>query len=245
MLRAILIDDESNALKMLTLTLNKYCPEVIIVEKSNDPFEGLELVQQNDFDILFLDIQMPGMTGFQLLKKLDNINFEVIFITAYDQYAIEAFKFNASNYLLKPIDENDLIKAIDKVKVSLQSEQNKIADLLNKINNEQDINSYRISIPFADGLEFVNVMDIIYCKSESNYTHIYLKDNTQRLVSKTMKYIESKLPPSLFFRAHNSYIVNLKFVKKYFRKDGSYLEMVNGDVIRLSRNKKDEILDLL
>ncbi len=245
MIRAILIDDEPNALKMLELSLTRHCPEIRIVAKTNNPQEGLKIVQNTEFEILFLDIQMPGLTGFQLLKKLEVIDFEIVFITAYDQYALDAFKVNASNYLLKPIDENTLLKAIDKIKKLKQTEQDEISELLNKINTEQDLNNYRISIPFSDGLEFINVMNILYCKSESNYTHIYLFDNTKRLVSKTMKSIESKLPKALFYRAHNSYLVNLKFVKKYHRKDGSYLEMINGDEIRLSRNKKDKILDLL
>lgn len=244
-LKAIIVDDELNALKLLKISLNKYCPEISIIASTQNPIEAIDIIEQNEFDILFLDIQMPKLTGFQLLKKLDNINFSVIFTTAYDQYAIEAFKINASNYLLKPIDAEDLKNAVHKVREQKQTEESLLLEMLKNIKNNSEFNDFRISVPFNKGIEFIKVKDIIYCKSDNNYTHIYLNDGTNRFISKTLKIIENKLPKQMFYRPHNSYVINLNYVTKFYKSEGGYLEMSNGDEIKIARNKKEDIINLL
>ena len=244
-LKAIIVDDEFNALKLLKITLNKYCPQIEIVGSTQSPVEAIELIKQTEFDILFLDIQMPKLTGFQLLKKLEIINFDIIFTTAYDQYAIEAFKINASNYLLKPINVEDLKNAVQKVIEQKQTEETVLLEMLKNIKASNEFNDVRISIPFNKGIEFLKVKDIIYCKSDNNYTHIYLSDGTSRFISKTLKIIENKLPKPMFYRPHNSFVINLDYVTKFYKSDGGYLEMSNGDKIRIARNKKDDIINLL
>ena len=244
-LKAIIVDDEFNALKLLKITLNKYCPQIEIVGSTQSPVEAIELIKKTEFDILFLDIQMPKLTGFQILKKIEIINFDIIFTTAYDQYAIEAFKINASNYLLKPINVEDLKSAVQKVIKQKQTEETVLLEMLNNIKVSNEFNEARISIPFNKGIEFLKAKDIIYCKSDNNYTHIYLSDGTSRFISKTLKIIENKLPKPMFYRPHNSYVVNLDYVTKFYKSDGGYLEMSNGDKIRIARNKKDDIINLL
>ncbi len=244
-LKAIIVDDEFNALKLLKITLNKYCPQIEIVGSTQSPVEAIELIKKTEFDILFLDIQMPKLTGFQILKKIEIINFDIIFTTAYDQYAIEAFKINASNYLLKPINVEDLKSAVQKVIKQKQTEETVLLEMLKNIKASNEFNDIRINIPFNKGIEFLKVKDIIYCKSDNNYTHIYLSDGTSRFISKTLKIIENKLPKPMFYRPHNSYVVNLDYVTKFYKSDGGYLEMSNGDKIRIARNKKDDIINLL
>jgi len=244
-LKAIIVDDELNAIKLLKITLEKFCPDVEILNSTQSPLEALKIIDNSKFDILFLDIQMPELTGFQMLKRINNIDFDVIFTTAYDQYAIEAFKINASNYLLKPVDVNDLRNAIDRIKKQKKSEENLLVEMLNNINSKNEFDEYRISVPFNKGIEFLNIKDIIYCRAENNYTHIYLTDGTKRLIAKTLKTIEIKLPQQIFYRAHNSYIVNLKHILKFYRSDGGFIEMSNGDQIRIARNKRSDILNLL
>jgi two-component system LytT family response regulator len=179
------------------------------------------------------------------LKKIENINFDVIFTTAYDQYAIEAFKINASNYLLKPIDVEDLKNAIQKVIEQKQAEETAMINMLKNIQSNSDFKDFRISIPFNKGIEFLKAKDIIYCKSDNNYTYIFLSDGTSRFISKTLKIIENKLPKPMFYRPHNSFVVNLDYVTKFYKSDGGYLEMSNGDKIRIARNKKEDIINLL
>ncbi len=244
-LKAIIVDDEKNAIKMLRMILDKYCPDIEILDSFSNPRKAVETISKTQFDILFLDIQMPRMTGFQLLKSLDDIDFDVVFTTAYDQYAIEAFKVNAANYLLKPIDEEDLKLSVKRIRDKRNTEESKIIRMLSNIHSSNELSQFRISVPFNKGIEFIKVRDIVYCKSDNNYTNIYLTDGTSRLVSKTLKSIEIKLPEQLFYRPHNSYVINLEHVEKYYRSDGGYLSMINGKRISIARSKKDEILKFL
>jgi len=243
--KVILVDDELNAIKMLKMTLEENCPDIEIIKTFQEPDKAIDYIKNTSFDILFLDIQMPEMTGFQMLERFDCIDFDVVFTTSHDEFAIEAFKVNASNYLLKPIDEVELANAITKIKRIKEKEHDSLLKLLQNFDAQNDFKNFRIGIPFHEGKEFININDIVYCKSDNNYTYIYLSDKTNRLVSKSLKYFEKALPTKLFYRPHNSYIINLNFVSKYYRSDGGYIEMNNGDIIKISRNKKDAILNLL
>ncbi len=244
-LKAIIVDDELNAIKMLKMLLDENCSDVEVIKTFQDPGEAINYIKSTSFDILFLDVQMPEMTGFQMLKKFDCIDFEIVFTTSHDEFAIEAFRINAANYLLKPVDEEELVNAIENIKKIKDKEHNYLLKLLSNFNPQNEFNNSKISIPFATGKEFLNTNEIIYCKSDNNYTDIYLTDSTTRLVSKGLKYFEKELPSQMFYRPHNSYLINLNFVSKYHRNDGGYIEMINGDIIRISRNKKDDILNLL
>ena len=244
-LKSIIVDDELNAIKMLKISLEENCPDVEVIKSFQDPVEAISFIKNTSFDILFLDVQMPEMTGFQMLKTFECIDFEVVFTTSHDEFAIDAFRVNAANYLLKPVDEVELVNAIEHIKKIKDKEHNYLLKLLNNFNPKNEFNNAKISIPFATGKEFLNANEIIYCKSDNNYTNVYLTDSTTRLVSKGLIYFEKVLPSQMFFRSHNSYLINLNFVSKYHRNDGGYIEMINGDMIKISRNKKDDILILL
>ncbi|MFC0603644.1 LytR/AlgR family response regulator transcription factor [Winogradskyella pulchriflava] len=243
-IRALLIDDEPMALRSLERMLLKHCPEINVIGKTINPEEAVTLINDKKPDVLFLDIAMPRLDGFELLEQIDYKNAQVIFITAYDEYALQAFKTAAADYLLKPIDKEELIQAVNKVAQLLDTDttQNYIADLferLQKTNNK--ISS--IGLPTMEGLDFVKTDTIIYCHSDGNYTEIFLNDKRKILVTRKIKYIEEKLDAAQFVRVHNSYLVNLNHVEKYIKGRGGTLIMVNGDSIPVSVRKKNDFLD--
>ena len=236
MASVIIVDDELNALKMLELELNQSFSDLEIIGTFQNPLDALSVIQKEQPDILFVDIEMPNLNGFDLVRELDIKNTQVIFVTAYSQYAIQAIKANALDYLLKPLDSNELILAVNKALVNLQDNvQNKLEDILVKLDTtNKDI----IKIPTSNGYAFLEKKSIIYCQSDSNYTHIYTMDK-EFLVSKTLKFIQSLLPKEDFLRVHNSYLVNVSHIKEYSRKDGGYVIMSNGKNLRVSNSKKD------
>lgn len=245
-LKAVIIDDEVSAVRVLNALVQKYCPQVSIVSTFNDPVEGLEFLKNSEIDLLFLDIEMPRLAGFELLQSLEEgYSFEVIFTTAYDQYAMDAIKVEARDYLMKPVDEEDLIKAVQKVEDKKRLQKQDLESIVSKINSAGTHQNDKIAIPFLEGLEFIPVRDIIFCLAENNYTQIFLSDNTKRIVSKNLKEIEKLMPAETFFRVHNSYLINLNYVHKYVRTDGGYLVMTNGERVKISRSKKDLLLNKL
>lgn len=240
---AILIDDEPMALTSMERMLAKYCPQVEIVGKTINPEEGVKLINQTKPDVLFLDIAMPKMDGFTLLKQIEDTNVQVIFITAYDEYALQAFKTAAADYLLKPVDKDELIQAVDKVSQLLESDttQNYIANLFESLQNNK--NNTSIGLPTMEGLDFVKTDTIIYCHSDGNYTEIFLDDKRKFLVTRKIKFMEEKLDASQFVRVHNSYLINLNYVEKYIKGRGGTVIMTNGDSIPVSVRKKNDFLD--
>lgn len=238
MLKTILVDDERHCLKILSTLLTRHCPDVHISGQFQNPLEALAAIQADIPDLLFLDIEMPRLNGFELIKQLGEINFDIIFTTAFDRYAIKAFKVSACDYLLKPIDEDELVKAVEKVLAKRHGASEQMAFLLELIHSEMGDRVRKIAVPSSKGLDFVQVNEIMYCVSDGNYTEIKLHPAARKVVSRTLKEIQEMLPPGKFLRVHNSYLVNMDFVEQYIRTDGGYLVMSNGDKVKVSRQKK-------
>jgi two-component system, LytTR family, response regulator len=245
-IRTILIDDELSCTETLEIELEMYCPQVEILTTCNSAADGLSKIVALRPDLVFLDIEMPWMNGFELLQQLNQINFEVIFVTAYDQFALKAFKFSAVDYLLKPIKKEDLIAAIGKVeqRIAKNLSTEHIEAMLSNIQFLQ--NEFQsIAIPTADGIEFIPVENIIYCASDNNYTYIHKMEGTPLLLSKTLKEVESMFDAHSFLRIHQSYLINLKHLRKYVRGAGGYVIMSDGKDLPVSRSKKEELLHKL
>ncbi|HSV09993.1 MAG TPA: LytTR family DNA-binding domain-containing protein [Hanamia sp.] len=244
---AFIIDDELQSRNFLHKMLQQYFPEIIIAGHASNVEEGLEGIKEYEPDIVFLDIQMKGETGFDLLNKLDKIDFSLIFTTAYGQYAIKAFRFNAIDYLLKPIITDELVQAVNKVKErnpvqSASKEQ--VEQLYQDIKNPHKIHD-NIAVPTNEGFIVIPLNEIVYCHASSNYTQFYLTDKKCILSSYTLKQYDEILTQQSFFRAHRSYLINLAHVKMYRRGEGGEIVMSNGHEIELSRTHKDEFLHLL
>lgn len=243
MLKAVLVDDEEKSRENLKILLEDFCKNVEVMALAKSVDEGIEAIENFRPDILFLDIQMQKETGFDLLKKIQKIDFEIIFTTAHSEYAIDAIKFAAVDYLLKPIDINDLKQAVRRVekKLSNSNMKEQFEALLH--NFRQDSNeTYKLAIPSSDGLLFINIKEIIYCEAESNYTKIHMKDGKSHIVSKTLKDYENMLINHHFFRVHHAYLINTKEIKKYIRGDGGYVIMNNDVSIDVSKRKKEAFL---
>lgn len=243
-MKAILVDDEKNALEMLEWMLRKNCPEVEILAMCNSPLEGVEKIKSLKPDLIFLDIEMPQLNGFDLLDRLGKHESDVIFTTAYNQFAIKAFKICALDYLLKPIDPDDLKSAVQKA----MNKKNKVSaeqlELLMSYIKPEKPKSKRVALTASDHLIFVETDKIIYCESDSNYTIFFLTTGEKVMVSKTLKDVEEILEGSDFFRVHASYLINMKHVSKFTRGDGGYVVMSNNQHITVSRKKKEEFFEM-
>ena len=242
MIKAIIIDDEKHCIVTLNHLLTQL-DNVEVVAVTQDSTQAKKLIEQYHPNLVFLDIEMPEMNGFDVINQFENPKFKVIFTTAYDQYALKALRLNALDYLLKPIDKKDIVEALEKYQnqeliISKDQVQN-----LHFFNNGKMQDT--IALSTQQGLLFVKIDDIMYLEADSCYTHIVMNDKTKHLASKTMATFEEVLlDNSLFFRAHKSHIVNLKFIKQYIRGEGGELIMQDGSYIALSRNKKQEFLSL-
>jgi len=240
-MKAVIIDDEKHCSESLVYLIKKYCRHQINECLSfNDPIEGLQYLEKNNTDILFLDIEMPTLSGFNLLKELKEPKPEIVFTTAYDEFGIKAIKVSAIDYLLKPIDRDELTLAIEKAGVRIKEKSQNQDIVLEKIFPYQNFG--KISIPTSEGFEFLETNDIIYCKSDSNYTEFILKDN-KLLVSRTLKDIETQLKTFHFIRIHHSYLINANHIKKYSRGTGGSVVMSNKDVLPVSRSRKNDLLN--
>jgi two-component system LytT family response regulator len=240
MIRTVILDDEKHCIESLRLDLTKYCPEVDIVAACTSSKEGLQAIKKHKPDLVFLDIEMPWMNGFELLDLLQPVDFDVIFVTAYDSYALKAFRVSAVDYLLKPISKDDLISAVQRVlKKVNESGTERIQALLDDYFTRQHQN--RITIPEKDGYQFLDIPSILYAESDGNYSRIHIKDKPALFISMTLKDFEQKVAGNNFCRVHHSYLVNLDNVDKYVRSDGGYLVMKNGAIVPVSRAKKSEL----
>lgn len=242
MLHAILIDDEENSLSALKEKLQAHCPQVNITALCNSAANGMDAINSLHPDLVFLDIEMPVTNGFVMLQQLQYKNFELIFTTAYDHYAIKAIRYSALDYLVKPIEIDELKAAVAKAeeKRSHSYPNPQIELLLEQLVSKK--RSYtRIAIPSTEGLQFLKVEDIIYLEANTNYTHIFC-GSKKYIVSRTMKDFEELLPPGIFLRIHNSYIINKNFVEKYIRGEGGQVMLSNGVTLDVSKRKKSEFL---
>jgi two-component system LytT family response regulator len=246
MIKALIIDDEKHCSDNLQWQLKQYCPEVEVATVCMNAEKGLAEIYKQQPQLVFLDVEMPGMTGFEMLEKLSDINFDIIFTTAFNQYAIRAIRFGALDYLVKPIDKDELRSAIDNhLKRNQHNSFNQLNALLTHIKKSNDLSFQKIALPTIHGYELVPLNNIMYCESKSNYTNIYLNNNQQILVSKTLKDIEELLNMQPFFRLHNSYLVNLQYAIRYIKGEGGSLVLNNDITIPVSRNKKEELLRLI
>jgi two-component system, LytTR family, response regulator len=243
MAKAILIDDEIHCLDTLNILLTEYCPEVEIIDQCNSAKKGLLAIEKQKPDLIFLDIEMPVMNGFELLEQFKEINFSVIFTTSYDQYAIKAIRFSALDYLLKPIDPKELIVAVRKIaaqKNSPATEQ--FLMLIDQLKNKRS-GFLKIAVPTSQGFELLPVEQILRCEADDNYTHIHTKNKTRITACRTLKEIEEQLNDFDFFiRVHHSYIVNLNEINKYVKGEGGYLVMSDGNTVDVSRSRKEMLL---
>ena len=245
MITAIVVDDEPYSCETLVTLLERYCPDVKVLDICYSAKSALNSIKDQKPQLLFLDIEMPHMNGFELLENLPEIDFELIFTTSYDQYAIKAIRFSALDYLLKPIDQDDLRKAVKKaVQSNNHVSPQQIKVLLQKLSNPT-IAINRIAIPTMEGLLMIFVESIISCKADRNYTIIMLKNNQKIIASRTLKEMEELLEDYSFIRVHHSYLVNLNEVEKYIKGEGGYLLMSDASTIDVSRSRKDLLLKKL
>ncbi len=243
MIKAIIIDDEPAAINTLRLMLERYIPEITESYFSNNPFEGIELINKHNPNLLFLDVQMPTLSGFELLKQIQPVHFDIIFTTAHDQYAIEAIRFSALDYLLKPIDADELRTAINKflgkVKQPKKLQYNNLVNNINSISNKD----FKLALNTASGMHFFHTHDIIRLEAQSNYTKIFLQNNKSILASKTLRDYEEILLDHGFIRTHKSHLVNHKHIVNYM-SDG-ILTMTDDSKVEISRRRQHEVIELL
>ena len=244
MIKAIIIDDERKGRVALKQKLHDYCTNVHVVGEAENGEQGIEIIKNLKPEIIFLDIEMPAMDGFEMLNKLSAIDCHIIFTTAYDQYAIKAIKYAAFDYLLKPIDIEELKTAITKIGTQLPGETEKKLETLNQ-NLFTKNNLNKIAVHTLQGMLFFNINDIINLEAQSNYTILYFCNHPKITASRTLKEFEDLLPNNIFFRPHHSFLINLNFIKKYIKGDGGQIEMQNGNFIDVSRRKKEEFLKII
>lgn len=245
MLKAIVVDDEPNCSESLCTMLGRYCPEVELAAVCNSGASALKEIRLHDPQLLFLDIEMPHMNGFELIDRLPEIKFELIFTTSYDQYAIKAIKCSALDYLLKPVDREELKKAVQKVVQRQQAPLPQQLDILLQKLHQPATSNLRIAIPTMEGLQMIPVDSIINCTSESNYTVFHLKNKQQLTTCRNLKEIEEMLETRSFVRVHNSFLVNINEIHKYVRGEGGYVVMSDGTHIDVSRSRKEMLLQKL
>jgi two-component system LytT family response regulator len=241
-LSAVLIDDQEICTEILKDMLEKDSPEVDIVAVCHSGKEGIRAIRKHEPELVILDVEMPEMNGFEMLRQIKDPDFEVIFTTAFDKYSIEAIRFSALDYLLKPLIPHELKAAIEKV----GNKQNKNisrqfkALFKNLQGTKRPVN--QVALPSLEGLIFVNVTDVIHCESDSNYTTLFLKSGEKMVVTKTLKDIEGLLEGNNFFRIHHSHLINMMHIKKYIRGNAGYVVMSDGTDINVARNRKEEFL---
>ncbi len=245
MIKAIIVDDEQHCINALLKLVEPISNTIKITNTFNSVDEALLKVQEISPDLVFLDVQINDKTGFDFLEELETIPFEVIFTTAHEKYAVQAFKFSAVDYLLKPIDEDDFTQAISKLNLKIEAKDfsKKVKSLLSNVNKNDG--QKRITIPTSEGLEFLDVADIIRCESDVNYTTIYTNDKRSLVVSKTLKWFETLLQNAGFFRIHNSHLINLSYIKKYTKGKGGYVTLSDDSNIEVSTRKKEGFIKAL
>ena len=243
MIQALIIDDEKNAIEVLELQLSRFCKNVQVLATAQGGIQGIELIRKHQPDLVFLDIEMPHKNGFDVLNETKDCRYKVIFTTAYDQFAIRAFKFSALDYLLKPIDIRELQEAVEKaaVKEEQGSLDEKLQVLISQL--QSPVRQERIALPVADGMQFFHTDEILRCESDSNYTHISLTNGKKITIAKTLKEVEESLRGVDFYRIHQSHLVNMNHISKVVKGEGGYVVMKDGTTITISRNKKEAFLE--
>jgi two-component system LytT family response regulator len=245
-MKALIIDDEARARNVLETVLVKFLPEISSVSTANDLMTGVDMIKRESPDIVFLDIEMPQYSGLEILEHLpEPVSFQLIFTTAYQQYALEALKLAAIDYLLKPIDLEELKVAVKKAANNL--EQSKVANQFKELKKAiKSLSSHKIALEIPGEIIFVSHDDILYLEADGMYTYVYLSNNKKEVICKPLTYFEEQLKMNhLFFRCHRSFIINTHYLEKLIKKDGDYLLMQNKKAIPISRNKKQEFLKVI
>lgn len=246
MINAILIDDEVHCLDTLQILISEHCPEIKILERCRSAQEAIAAIERLSPAVIFLDIEMPYMNGFEMLEQLKEVSFAVIFTTGYDQYAIKAIHFSALDYLLKPIDVKDLKAAVRKIqtqKALPSAEQFQL--LLQQIHKMGTSEITKIAVPTSDGFELIFADQIMKCEADDSYTHLFLKNKSRITACRSLKDVESQLHQfSFFVRVHHSFIINLNEVTKYVRGEGGYVVMSDGTTVNVSRSRKEALMKL-
>jgi two-component system LytT family response regulator len=248
MIRTIIIDDEPSAVSVLSTLLQKYCRDDIdLLASANTPEEGRLLIEELHPNLVFLDVEMPGMTGVDLIRSFEKPNFRVVFVTAYDAYALEAFRVNAIDYLLKPIGSEDVIKVVEKIKNDVRNELGRLSDQIKNLDKllstHSDSPDQKIGIAMAEKIVFIHFDDIIYCEASGSYTYVYLISGQKLISSKALGEFESQLKGSRFFRIHHHYLINMNHVDEFQRHDGGYVIMENGIQLEVSQRKRRDFLE--
>jgi len=242
MIRSIIIDDEQHCIRALQNDLQKNSPFVEVMDTCNSAKEGILSIKKHSPDLIFLDVEMPWMNGFEMLEILGDINFSIIFTTAHGEFAAKAFRISAVDYLLKPIDANDLKSAVQKVERKMEegSSLQHISNLLR--NMRQPSGDQKIALPQREGYEFIYVSSIIYCQAEGAYTKVFISDKKPMLISRTLGDVEELLPPEMFQRIHHSTLINVAHVSQFLRTDGGYVVLKNGEKLSVSKAKKEMLM---
>lgn len=243
-LNAVIIDDELFSVNAIEKILTEFCHDITIIGKTCSPFEGIKFINERKPDIVFLDIEMPGMNGFELLESITDRNFDIIFITAYDQYAIRAFKTNAIDYILKPLSIKEVVQAVNKVIKNRQFKHrdSRYLDLLDYL---KQLNTKKVHIPTSDGVVCVNSDEIIRVEGDGRYSRIHLRGRSPVFLAKTLKELEDIIHGASFFRVHKSHIINMTYVKMYNLISTNQVEMADGAKIDVARRKKDDFIRLI
>lgn len=246
MIRAIIVEDEKMSRETLKRMIEKYCPQVDVVAEADGYRMGMDLIRKFTPDVVFLDIQMPDGSGFRLIEEVKDVDFEVIFTTAFDQFAIKAIKFSALDYLLKPIIPQELIDAVEKLEQKRnEARKSKNIDIFLENIRSRDEGTQKIVLSTADKIHVIQVDDILRCESDNYYTQFYFTDGKRLLVSKTLKENEELLSHHNFIRPHKSHLINVKYIKSFLRQEGGYIVMTDGSKIPVSRRKREKIMDIL
>lgn len=241
MLKALIVDDKTSNIKLLEGLIKNYCPDLEVAGTATDAQEAYTRINTLHPDIVFLDIEMPGKDGFDLLHQFEQVFFETIFVTAHDRYALQAFGEQVLDYLLKPIDITALQKAVSKAAKQIKLKQGN-GHMLQYLQQAQTLPDYKISLPTADGYLFINYKDITRCTASGSYTTFYMQDGQKILTSMRLKECEEQLPPTLFFRIHHSHLVNLNYIRKYVRGRGGYVLMQDGSSADVAVTRKTAFL---
>ena len=246
-MKALIIDDEKKARNVLKILVEENCPKILEIFEAENLLSGVELIKKEQPNIVFLDIEMPEHSGLEILNFIEkeDYNFEIIFTTAYSEYAIQAFQLAAIDYLLKPVRPSQIKEAVDKALQFSGSKQidKRLAELKNSLNNA---NFSKIGLPVANGIKFVNFDEIIMFEADGMYTKIATINDAEILISKPLKhFVEILKKQSVFYKPHRSYLVNLSFIKEYIKKDGGYIVMDNNKTVSISKDKKEEFLAIV
>lgn len=246
-MKALIIDDEPDNVRLLALQLSRHCPQVDLIGQFTNSTEGLKAIQQLRPALVFLDIEMPLMNGFQLLEKVGDITFHIVFVTAYDQYAVRAFRFSALDYLLKPIDTVDLITTVRRAETTTRINPQQL-ELMRQyyptgVAGGSPVAKGRIALPHASGMVFVDTKQIVYCEADSNYTRFHLENGEVYIVSKTLGDVQDVLETRDFVRVHRQFMVNLEHIQKLVKGEGTYLLMTNGASIPVARQQKERLME--